>query len=127
MSDKKIESPLVLPHFELADGETLGGYYSGPDGRLTRFILLPGDNDRASWKKQMSWAQSIGGKLFDRTEGAFLHATMNDEFKPEAYWTREVHQTDKSYAWYQYFLNGHQHCYGTGSKLRARAVRREVI
>jgi len=122
----KIEPSLMLPSFALADGEVLGGYYAGPDGRLTRFFILPGDNDRAPWKKQMAWAQSIGGDLPNRIEQAILIAFHKDKFEAAAYWSNQLDEED-GWAWYQSFDYGGQDCYDTYDELRARAVRREVI
>ena len=109
-------------------GERYVGAIISADGSISQhLILLPGDNDDASWQKQMDWAASIGGELPDRVEGALLFATMKDEFKPEWYWTREQHATGSAYAWMQDFLNGHQGTWLKGGHGRARAVRRVAI
>lgn len=124
---RKIEPSLILPSFELATGETFGGYYAGPDGRLTRFFLLPGDNDSAPWKKQMAWALSVGGDLPNRIEHVILQAFHREKFKAAGYWSNQLHDEDERYAWCQDFNDGNQYSSRTGSELRARAVRREVI
>ncbi|MHB1023365.1 MAG: Lcl C-terminal domain-containing protein [Acidobacteriaceae bacterium] len=117
----------MMDKIELAEGETLGGYYSGPDGRLTRFIILLGDNDGDTWKRQMTWALSVGGDLPNRIEHVILQAFHREKFKAAGYWSNQLHDEDERYAWYQGFLSGGQVCDSTDDKLRARAVRREVI
>lgn len=116
-----------IPTFDLNEGEIFLGYYGGPDGRCVRVVLLPGDADPASWKKQMAWAQSIGGDLPNRIEQAMLFAYLRDEFRREWYWSNQLADFDNAYAWFQSFSYGGQYYYGVTSTLRARAVRREVI
>ena len=90
-------------------------------------ILLPGDQDDASWKRQMDWAASIGGELPNRVESALLFATRKSEFLEATYWCREEHASASDYAWFQGFSSGYQSYGSEASKLRARAVRRLVI
>ena len=113
---------------ELMPGERYIGSIRSADGsRNHHLILLPGDNDDADWKSQMAWAEANGGELPDRVEGALLFATMPDEFKKEAYWTRETHASYADCAWCQDFVYGYQHSFRKDTKLRARAVRRLPI
>ncbi|AJY38741.1 DUF1566 domain-containing protein [Burkholderia humptydooensis] len=114
---------------ELAEGEIYVGVVANTAGQLHHVILLPGDNDDASWQAQMDWAKSIGGDLPTRIEHLFLLANHRDQFEPDAYWSNEP-DTDPSYsgwAWYQYFTNGLQDGYHQSLELRARAVRRLSI
>lgn len=132
---KRIDALEMQPTFPITitapnprPGELFVGVVISADGtRREKLYLLPGDNDDADWQAQNDWAASIGGRLPDRVESALLFATMKDQFKPEAYWTREQHAADSSCAWYQYFDGGYQHYDGTHDKLRARAVRSEPI
>ena len=111
----------------LAAGETYIGAIVKADGTGHRIVLLPGDNNAASWQAQMEWAKSIGGNLPSRIEQAMLFAYHHDAFKPTWYWSNEQHAASSGYAWYQYFCNGSQDYYDASIKLRARAVRRVSI
>ncbi len=120
--------PVTITAPELKPGEKFVGVILSADGsRRHALILLPGEIEDASWKKANEWAASQGGELPDRVEGALLFATLKDEFKPEAYWTREQHAGDGGYAWCQFFINGGQYYLRKGTQLRARAVRRLTI
>ncbi|MCW3641801.1 DUF1566 domain-containing protein [Burkholderia cenocepacia] len=114
---------------QLAEGEIYVGIVANTAGELHHVILLPGDNDDASWQAQMEWAQSIGGDLPTRIEHLFLLANHRDQFEPDAYWSNQP-DTDPGYsgwAWYQHFLNGSQYRTHQDDELRARAVRRLPI
>jgi len=112
----------------LAIGERYVGTIISADGsRNHHIILLPGAVNEKTWKDAKAWAESIGGELPDRTEGALLFATLKDEFEEQWYWTREVHASDSGYAWCQFFHHGTQYIYDIYNKLRARAVRRLII
>lgn len=120
--------PISITFPQLAEGEKFVGIIISADGsRKHAVILLPGEAEPANWQTQMKWAESVGGELFDRIEGAMLSATMKDEFKPEYYWTREQHAAYSNYAWVQHFDDGDQDGDGTRYEFRARAVRRLVI
>ncbi len=110
----------------LHDGEKWAGIVTTEKG-LHHIILLPGDQDEATWKKQMAWAKKAGGDLPDRVELATLRRTLPDEFKPDWYWSNEQRAADSDYAWFQDFYDGSQDLSSIFSKLRARAVRRVVI
>jgi len=115
-------------HIYMEPGEKYVGTIISADGsRNHHLILLPGEIENSKWKKAMEWAESIGGELPDRCEGALLFATMKDEFKPEWYWTREQPASDSTYAWSQGFLSGRQGFYTKTDGCRARAVRRLEI
>ena len=111
----------------LADGETYVGAIVKADGAGHHIVLLPGDNNAASWQAQMEWAKSIGGNLPSRIEQAMLFAYHHDAFKPTWYWSNEQHAANSDYAWYQLFNVGDQYYGSTSFKLRARSVRRFAI
>jgi len=111
----------------LAAGETYVGAIVKADGAGHHIVLLPGDNNAASWQAQMEWAKSIGGNLPSRIEQAMLFAYHHDAFKPTWYWSNEQHAAYSNSAWYQSFHYGFQSYNDTSSKLRARAVRRVSI
>ncbi|MDN7441175.1 DUF1566 domain-containing protein [Burkholderia cepacia] len=114
---------------QLAEGEIYVGIVANTAGELHHVILLPGDNDDATWQAQMEWAQSIGGDLPTRIEHLFLLANHRDQFEPDAYWSNQP-DTDPGYsgwAWYQLFSLGNQYGNLQNCELRARAVRRLPI
>ena len=120
--------PISIAFPQFAKGEKFVGVIISADGsRKYALILLPGEAEPANWSAQMKWAESVGGELFDRVEGALLAATMKDEFKPDWYWTREQHAAYSGYAWIQHFYDGGQGSHYTDGKFRARAVRRVEI
>jgi len=104
----------------------IGIIISADGAKREHIILLPGEF-KGNWADSMAWAESIGGELFDRTEGALLFATMKSEFKEEWHWTREQHATDSGSAWYQYVYDGVQFSTHKSYEGRARAVRRSLI
>lgn len=114
----QIETP------ELNEGEIYVGAVVNSDGTGHHIILLPGDNDNATWQAQMDWANNIGGDLPDRVESALLFQKFKDQFKECGYWTNEAHASDAGYAWYQFFIYGYQINWRKGYYNRARAVRR---
>ncbi|KWN77088.1 DUF1566 domain-containing protein [Burkholderia stagnalis] len=114
---------------ELNEGEIYVGRISNTAGELHHVILLPGDNDDATWQDQMDWAKSIGGDLPTRIEHLVLLANHRDQFERDAYWSNEP-DTDPGYAgwaWYQHFYDGCQLSNHQNDELRARAVRRLII
>ena len=120
-TEKTIATPV------LNEGEIYAGAIINPDGTGHHAILLPGDNDDASWDKQMEWAASIGGDLPDRVEQALMYKNLPDQFEKEWYWSNTQHASDSGYAWYQSFYTGTQSSNHKSDELRARAVRRSVI
>lgn len=115
--------PITINFPALNAGERYVGAIVRADGLREHIILLPGDNDGTTWKKQMDWANSIGGDLPNRVEQALLFATMKDEFKGSYYWSNTL-TSDSGCAWSQDFDDGSQNCSSVGSDYRARAVRR---
>ena len=120
-------STTIIP--QLNEGEIyIGAIISADGSRNHHLILLPDSAENLTWKQALDWAESVGGELPDRVEGALLFAHAKDHFQQEWYWTREQHAAYSDYAWYQSFSNGNQ--YITSYKryqLRARAVRRLII
>lgn len=112
------------PPVDLAEGETYVGLIGNHLGEAYHLILLPGDNDDATWQAQMEWAKSIGGDLPDRVEQAMLFKHFKGEFKEDWYWSNTAGNDKASWAWYQGFNHGFQGSYGTNDEFRARAVRR---
>jgi len=108
----------------LADGEIYIGAIGDQQGSVHHVILLPGDNDDASWQDQLAWAKSIGGDLPTRVEQAMLWASHRDQFQSDWYWSNELHHAVSGYAWSQTFTYGSQYLSYTSAQLRARAVRR---
>ncbi len=116
---------LTIP--TLAFGETYIGATGDRQGNLHHIILLPQDNDKASWTDQMAWAESLGANLPTRVELGLIWEHARDQLQKEWYWTNEVHHADSSYAWSQDFCYGSQHDTHKSAKLRAVAVRRVLI
>ena len=116
---------LVTP--PVNEGETYIGAIGNKNGDVYHLILLPGDNDDASWKNAMDWAKSIGGDLPNRIEQAMLYAQHKEEFKKDWYWSCEQHAANSGFAWFQGFLDGSQGYVSLDRELRARAVRRLPI
>ena len=121
-----LTAPLTIIPPPLNEGERWAGIVTTEKG-LHHIILLPGDQDEATWKKQLAWAKKAGGDLPDRVELATLRRTLPDEFKSDAYWSNEQHAANSDYAWYQDFGDGFQYYGLIDSKLRARSVRRVLI
>ncbi|WP_186215873.1 DUF1566 domain-containing protein [Burkholderia gladioli] len=113
----------------LAEGEIYLCGFVNANGDVTHTILLPGDNDDASWQAQLDWAKSIGGDLPTRAELVIAYEQHRDQFQAEAYWSNTP-DTDPGYsgcAWYQDFDDGYQDDYRQSYEFRARAVRRLSI
>ncbi|KVF49535.1 DUF1566 domain-containing protein [Burkholderia cenocepacia] len=122
-------TPTAVSVPQLAEGEIYVGIVTNTAGEQHHVVLLPGDNDDASWQAQMEWAKSIGGDLPTRIEMIFLLENHRDEFEPDAYWSNQP-DTDPGYsgwAWSQFFHDGDQGSYRQATELRARAVRRLSI
>ncbi|WNC90913.1 DUF1566 domain-containing protein [Paraburkholderia sp. FT54] len=113
----------------LAEGEVYVGAIGDKNGDFHHVILLPSDNDGATFEAQLEWAKNIGGDLPNRIEQAMLFANFRDQFQKDAYWSNTP-DTDPGYsgwAWFQHFLNGNQFISPKYHELRARAVRRLPI
>jgi hypothetical protein len=110
----------------LAEGEVYAGAIGDTAGNVHHVILLPGDNDDASWQQQKEWAASIGGELPTRLEQALLWQNCREHFKREWYWSGEE-AASAGWAWCQHFSYGTQSYDLHYDQLRARAVRRLII
>jgi hypothetical protein len=124
----------TIPKPPMNEGETYAGLIGNANGEAYHLILLPGDNDRASFEAQLEWAKSIGGDLPDRVEQALLFKHFKPEFQEAGYWSNTVCEPDEdedeeesSWAWYQGFNDGYQDGNRKSYGLRARAVRRLPI
>lgn len=112
---------------KLNEGEIYVGAIGDQHGNVYHLILLPGDNDDASWSEQLEWAKNIGGDLPNKIELAMLWNTCRGLFQKDVYWSNQEHEIDSSCAWNQYFGGGGQYTYTKGIGLRARAVKRVKI
>ena len=121
-----LTAPVTVPPPPLADGERWAGIVTTEKG-LHHVILLPGDQDDATWKKQLAWAKKIGGDLPSRQELSLLFVMARDEFKEDWYWSNEQHAAYSDSAWGQTFYYGGQSYSTICLKLRARSVRRVAI
>ena len=115
-----------------SEGEIYIGAIGDKNGDVHHVILLPGDNDDATFADAIEWAKSVGGDLPSKVEAAMLFEQAKDQFKPSWYWTNETfvdpdNEDSDRYAWYQDIYDGYQ-CRGPKSdELRAVAVRRLPI
>ena len=116
---------LTLP--PLAEGEIYVGAIGDTTGNAHHVILIPGDNDDATWQHQKKWAASIGGELPTRLEQALLWQNCREHFKKDWYWSSEEHVSEPGWAWFQTFDSGTQGNTRQNVQLRARAVRRLII
>lgn len=112
---------------ELAEGEIYVGIVGDMHGNAHHVILLPGDNDDATFADAIEWAKSIGGDLPTRVEQAMLWASHRGQFRKDLYWSNETHHESDEYAWFQTFYDGCQYDGPEDSGHRARAVRRLPI
>ena len=112
---------------KLNEGEIYAGAIGDTTGNMHHVILLPGDNDDATWQHQKEWAASIGGDLPNRIEQALLWQNCREHFTKDWYWSSEERASEAGWAWCHGFILGHQVNYPQYGQLRARAVRRVVV
>ena len=113
---------------QLQKGERFIGSYSGPDGKVTLAILMPGEKKNVTWPDAQTWAKEQGGDLPSRVEGLLLYLHHRDQFqKDDVLWLNEQHADFSGYAWGQSFGYGGQDYWSKDGKLLARAVRRVTI
>lgn len=112
---------------QLAESEIYAGAIGDTAGNLHHVILLPGDNDGATWQHQKEWAASVGGELPTRIEQALLWKNCREHFKQDWYWSSEEHAYAAGWAWIQNFGSGNLSSLQQDLQLRARAVRRLPI
>ncbi len=110
---------------ELHAGERYAGPLLDAQGRtLHHVVILDGDAEPATHQEQLAWAAACGADLLSPPEQQLARANCPDRFKPEAYWSNKVDESDSSSAWYQDFRHGHQNIGYRSAQLRAVAVRR---
>ena len=88
------------------DGGIFVGVITRKDGTHCAVVLLPENGTKLTWKKAMNWAENQGGELPSRPVAALIFANAKEQLKPSWHWTNEEY--DASYAWYCYFIIGHQ-------------------
>lgn len=81
---------LQLP--PLSNGEIYIGAIGDQAGCVHHVILLPGDNDDASWEAQSDWAKSIGGSLPTRTELSLIWERCRDQMQQDWYWSCDAYE-----------------------------------
>lgn len=110
------------------DGGIYAGIARGEDGQPDHHLILLNEGPRrASWKKALEWAKSVGGELPTRFEAALLYANLRELFEDSRYWTSTQYAGNEAYAWIQNFYDGYQFSAHKGLDYRARAVRRLPI
>mgnify|MGYP003385458884 CR=1 FL=1 len=113
---------------ELRQGERYVGLILSEQGQPSHhLVLLPGKAENKTWEQALAWAAEQGGELPTRAEQSLLFANLKGEFEEAYYWSGQAHETNSSWAWYQYFLSGGQGYGRKSNEFRARAVRRLVI
>ena len=113
---------------ELGQGERYAGLVLNDQGKPSHhLVLLPGDAEDLTWEQAQAWAAEQGGELPTRAEQSLLFANLKGEFQGAYYWSGQAHETNSSWAWYQYFYYGGQSTNRKDDEFRARAVRRLVI
>lgn len=113
---------------KLNEGEHYAGLILNDEGTPSHhLVLLPGDNDDATWQAAVDWAKSIGGELPSRREQSLLYANLKPQFQSDWYWSGEQHASVPQFAWFQLFSTGSQYGLLISGTCRARAVRRVLI
>jgi len=116
----------TITYPELKEGELYSGILLGEDGEPDHHvILLPNNAVNLTWDEAMKFASDAGGDLPTRREQSLLFANIPD--LRGCYWSNTQHSGESGSAWCQDFGHGYQGWSFTGSKCRARAVRRSVI
>lgn len=127
---RQVANSAAMPGFAVPTpgvGERFVATILLPNRTGKHVYLRPEKSDKNDWDHQVAWAASIGGNLPDQVEGALLNEVMPEEFKKEAYWLGTQHAAGSGDAWGQDFRGGTQYDWGKASKLRARAVRRDLF
>jgi hypothetical protein len=118
---------LVLPErsIMLLPGELYAGIMLGDDGKPSHhLVLMPDRAESVTWDQAVEFAKRVGGELPSRREQSLLFANLKDQFEAAWYWSGEQHESDGSFAWYQYFIDGNQYSNHKSYEGRAVAVRR---
>jgi len=113
---------------QLQKGERFIGSYSGPDGKVTLAILMPGEKKNVTWPDAQTWAKEQGGDLPSRVEGLLLYLHHRDQFqKDDVLWLNEQRAAFSGNAWGQTVYDGYSRRWHEYYELLARAVRRVTI
>lgn len=105
------------------EGGTFAGVITTKEGTHCAVVLLADKPDaRLPWKKAMTWAAQVGGRLPSRPVAAMLFANLQEPFEDAWHWTSD--EFDRSYSWGCDFYNGTQSSGPKSFEGCARAVRR---
>ena len=125
---QQVAKPVAVPGFAvpaLNEGERYAGIIMKDGKPSHHLILLGADGGELPWVDAKEWAASVGGELPTRAEQSLLFANCKDAFELCWHWSCEAY--DPSDAWCQHFYDGSQGYDYVVSKLRARAVRRDLF
>lgn len=104
------------------EGGIFAGVITTKEGTHCAVVLLADKPDaRLPWKKAMTWAAQVGGRLPSRPVAAMLFANLQEQFEAAWHWTSD--ELDGSSAWRCFFSYGTQYDGLKGFEGRARAVR----
>lgn len=117
-AEVKTVQGVVLHADETYAGLLLDEKTGEPAGHL---VLVAIADTRRSWSDQKEWAESVGGRLATRQEGALLFANLKRLFTSTWYWLGTESSEYDAYG--QYFDNGGQGGGGKGGEALAVAVR----
>ena len=111
---------------EVQPGERYAGAVLDEDGDHQFHLVLMAQRPAAklNWQAAMEWAQGIGGYIPTRQEQALLYANCKPHLEKVWHWSSESYESDASYAWIYYFLNGDQSINHKSFEGSAVAVRR---
>jgi hypothetical protein len=110
----------------LDPGEHYAGAVLNENGQHKHHLVLMAarPTDKLNWQAATDWAQRVGGALPDRQEQALLYANCKPHLAPEWHWSCDVYESDASFAWGCYFVNGNQGYSRKSYEGSAVAVRR---
>lgn len=104
------------------EGGIFAGVITTKEGAHCAVVLLADKPDaRPPWKKAMTWAAQVGGRLPSRPVAAMLYANCKAQFEAAWHWTSD--EFDGSYAWRCGFSHGGQYYHHKSFEGCARAVR----
>jgi hypothetical protein len=123
-----ISVPDIGTHWK-GQGGIFAGLMRGRDGEKDYALILGPALERGTFdevSKNATTAKTGGHKDFrlpKRNEQSLLYANLKDKFKPAWYWSCERPPANESYAYAQYFNNGHQYAWGVYAYYLGVAVR----
>lgn len=111
---------------ELREGEHYAGIVLNEDGSAKYHLILMAEKptEKMTWKNAKLYAKKMGGDLPTRQEASLIFANCKPHVASEWHWTSEVYESNESYAWYCYFLNGSQFSSTISYEGSVRLVRR---